>query len=654
MSGVSVLRPAPRVSSPAVPDPRSHGDLFERLPIGAYRSTVEGRQLRANAALVRLNGYASEAELLAAVQDIGTEWYVDPGRREDFKVRMARDGQVTDFVSEVYRHKTRERIWVRENAHLVRADDGAPLYYEGTIEDITAAVEAQQALARSEQRFRRLTERAQVLIMVCDPAGTVHYASPAAHSLLGRAPESLCGRPLVEHLHPDDQAETTREFQALLQGRNTGVETIYRMRHADGSWRHMAALGTQALDDPAIRGVVLHHRDVTEREAAVARLRASEQRFQQAFLASPDALAITRLSDGTVLEVNPTYVAMSGCSREALLGRQTLALGLWGRPADREAFVALMRRDGRVRDFMAHYRGLDGREGVASICAEPIELDGEACVLGIARDVTQALADRQALERLNAELEQRVAERTAQLEASLAEARRMNHELQTFAYSVSHDLKAPLRALDGYSSLLLTQLVDQLDEESLGHLQRIRTATRQMARLIDDLLAYARLEQEALTPQPLAIARLVPQVLTHHAADFARLGVQPAFDLPAVTVQADPAALVMALRNLVDNALKFGARQPGPLHLAIGGEARPGELVLWVRDNGPGFDMRYHDRIFRIFQRLHRAEEVEGTGIGLALVAKAMARMGGRAWAESTPGQGASFYLALPLGREPV
>ena len=141
----------------AASDPLSPGDLFERLPIGAYRSTVDGRQLRANAALVRLNGYGSEAEMLVAVQDIGTEWYVDPQRREDFKTRMALDGQVTDFVSEVFRHKSRERIWIRENAHMVRSEDGEPLYFEGTVEDITEAVQAQQALQRSEQRFRRLT-----------------------------------------------------------------------------------------------------------------------------------------------------------------------------------------------------------------------------------------------------------------------------------------------------------------------------------------------------------------------------------------------------------------------------------------------------------------------------------------------------------------
>jgi PAS domain S-box-containing protein len=629
-----------------MPNPESTGDLFDRLPVGAYRTSLDGRQLRANAAMVRLNGYDSLPELMAAVQDIAAEWYVEPGRRADFKALLERDGQVTDFVSEVHRHKTRERIWVSETAYVVRDAAGQPLYYEGTVTDVTEAVRMQQELERSERRFRRLTEKAQVLIMVCDAHAVVRYASPASQSLLGRPPESLHGHSVLSWLHPDDHAAAASEFQNVVLGRNTGGESVYRARHADGSWRHVAALGTHALDDPAIQGVVLHYRDVTEREAMLARLRAGEQRFQTAFVASPDAIVISTLAEGRVLEVNPTYLRLSGYSREELIGRTTLDMGIWDDPADRDRFLAQFQAKGHVRDFVARFKGKGDRGGMVSMSSELIDLEGESCVLAIARDVTQALADRKALEGLNAELEARVAERTRQLQDSLAEAQRMNQELQTFAYSVSHDLKAPLRALDAYS-MLLAQHEPLLDEESRSHLRNIRLAARQMARLINDLLAYARIEQDVLKPQRLDLAGVVQQVLAHHAADLERLGVQPEVTVPTIEVLADPASLAMALRNLVDNALKFAALK-GPPRLQIGADIQPAEAVLWVRDNGPGFDMSYHDRIFQIFQRLHRAEEAEGTGIGLALVAKAMARMGGRVWADSAPGQGATFYLALP------
>ena len=245
-----------------------YSTLFEQLPIGAYRSTPEGRQLRANAALVRLNGYASEEEMLAAVEDIGLEWYVDPNQRNEFARRLERDGQVTDFVSEIYRHKTRERIWIRENAHVVRDARGGVLFYEGTVEDVTAERATRLALEASERRFRALIEKAQVLTLVCDAQGMVHYASPASASLLGRVPESLVGTCVFDFIHAEDLAGARAEYESVLAGVNSGLESSARIAHADGSWRHLAALANDCRSDPAVAGVVLNLRDVTERKRA--------------------------------------------------------------------------------------------------------------------------------------------------------------------------------------------------------------------------------------------------------------------------------------------------------------------------------------------------------------------------------------------------
>ena len=250
------------------PPPTDFGTLFELLPIGAYRSSPDGRQLRANAALVRLNGYRSEAEMLAAVNDIGREWYVDPAQRAEFARRLERDGHVVDFVSEIYRHCTRERIWIRENAHAVRDAAGATLYYEGTVEDISAERATRLALEASERRFRALIERAQGLTLVCDAAGVVRYASPALQSLLGAAPAAALGTHMFEWVHPDDVALAQGEFGAVIDDRASGVETVVRLRHVDGSWRHLAVLANNCLADDAVAGIVLNLRDVTERELA--------------------------------------------------------------------------------------------------------------------------------------------------------------------------------------------------------------------------------------------------------------------------------------------------------------------------------------------------------------------------------------------------
>lgn len=238
--------------------------LFKLLPIGAYRSSAEGRQLRANPALVRLNGYTSEAEMLAGVNDIGLEWYVDPDQRRRFRDLIQRDGQVLNFRSEVFRHKTRERIWILENAHAVRGPDGEVLYYEGTVEDVTDTHCAQIALEASERRFRALTEKAQALSVLCDALGDVLYASPAARVMLGREPDALLGSNVFEWLHPDDVASARREMVEVLTFENSGVESTYRCRHADGSWRYLATLANNCLADSAVQGIVLNFRDATD------------------------------------------------------------------------------------------------------------------------------------------------------------------------------------------------------------------------------------------------------------------------------------------------------------------------------------------------------------------------------------------------------
>ncbi len=214
--------------------------LFELLPIGAYRSTPDGAQMRANPALVRLNGYESEQEMLEGVKDIGREWYVDPLQRRHFLELMERDGRVVNFRSEIYRHKTRERIWIRENAHAVRDAHGKIKFFEGTVEDITESQRALLNLSASEQRFRVLTEKAAVMTMVCDVQGTILYASDAARDLLGQSSDSLRGQNLFDTLHPQDRQQARDELDRVVRRQGTAAEKVLRYRHAEGQWHHLS------------------------------------------------------------------------------------------------------------------------------------------------------------------------------------------------------------------------------------------------------------------------------------------------------------------------------------------------------------------------------------------------------------------------------
>ena len=264
-------------------------------------------------------------------------------------------------------------------------------------------------------------------------------------------------------------------------------------------------------------------------------------------------------------------------------------------------------------------------------------LHASAKLIGIMVERKQA---EKALSRLNTELDQRVLERTAELEAA-------NKEMHAFTYTVSHDLRAPLRHIDGFMELLQRKAGQALDEQGRHYMEAVSGAARKMGMLIDDLLAFSRMGRHALSVQPVELGTLVHEVMRELAPDAAgrdidwRIG-----DLPAV--RGDASLLRMVLVNLITNALKFTRPRQEP-QIEIGSiPGKDAETVIFVRDNGVGFDMTYADKLFGVFQRLHRAEEFEGTGIGLATVHRIIDRHGGRIWAEGAPDQGATFFFSLP------
>ena len=247
---------------------------------------------------------------------------------------------------------------------------------------------------------------------------------------------------------------------------------------------------------------------------------------------------------------------------------------------------------------------------------------------------------RKALDQLNAELESRIEIRTAELNAK-------SRELETFAYSVAHDLKAPLRGIDGYSRILLEEYTGSLDSEGRRFLQTIQNSADEMNQLIDDLLAYSRLERRELTTDRVELAPIVNSLVEEKRREAAERSIDFVIDVNGATALADASGLAQSLRNYLDNAIKFTRKVAEP-RIEIGSKENAESCVLWVRDNGIGFDMKHHDQIFDIFQRLNVTRDYPGTGIGLAIVRKAMERMGGKAWAESKPGHGATFYLEIP------
>lgn len=322
---------------------------------------------------------------------------------------------------------------------------------------------------------------------------------------------------------------------------------------------------------------------------------------------------------------------------EALLER----IPAYERPRVMDAFLRPTRQQQAFRaEFQVVLQDGEERHLVARARPHCSETDGVCRVFGVIWDVTERYLREREISELNATLERRVQSRTADLQAAVA-------ELESFSYSVAHDLRAPLRGLDGFSRILIEDYGDRLDETGRGHLQRIRAASRRLDRLIDNLLKLSRISKSRMERVPVNLSGMAREVA------LALQEEQPLRDVEVVIERhlravGDPVLLHALLENLLGNAWKYTARMERA-RIEFGATLfSEGETAFFVRDNGDGFDMGDAGKLFAPFQRLHGADEFAGTGVGLASVARTVARHGGRVWAEAAKGKGATFYFTLP------
>ena len=534
-----------------------------------------------------------------------------------------------------------------------------------------------EALRASEERLRLAIDASNVGFLEFDLKTQEFHLSPEALKQLGYTPEVMMGNveEWLHQIHPDDLPAVQAVLTEIMQVQKTEFDLEFRLRHKDGTYRWLLTHSMIQKDERELPVKLLGSSiDITRRKENEAVLSASERRFRSLAESSQDYIMLYD-REGRHIYENPAGLKVAGMTAEDIIGKTHREAGfgeelsnLW------EGDIANVFNTGSGTQRLFEWGSAEGTAFLDWRLSPVFNEQGEVeLVLGISRDITalkkaeaeivsaqtelkrlllEADQSRRALlslvedqmrveaeiRKLNAELEQRVKDRTARLEAA-------NHELEAFAYSVSHDLRAPLRALDGFSTELLDSYSDQLDEQGKHYLRRIKEASNRMSDLINDILNLSRVSRAQLISQQVDLSQLARESAKELQALYSETPIE--FNIaPSLPVQGDANLLRLVIENLVSNACKFSSRSPHP-QVSVDMVQQGENLVYYVKDNGTGFDMAYVDKLFVPFQRLHRNNEYPGTGIGLVIVQRIITRHGGRVWTEASPGNGATFYFTL-------
>jgi PAS domain S-box-containing protein len=681
-------------------------------------------------------------------QLIGTDfcdYFTDPERARAGYQQVLREGMVQDYELDI-RHRDGHVIPVLYNASVYHDQAGAMVGVFAAARDITERRRMERALRESEERYRALLLATAQVVWTTPPDGLAEDM-PMWREYTGQTLEQVRGWGWLNAIHPDDREPTAAIWRQAVATRSL-YQTEYRIRRADGQYRHFTIRGVPVLtehgsirewvgictdiherkqieDELRKQAVLLnlahdailvrdlqskivfwnrgaeetygwtaeeavgrlihellrtesvapatvieaevqqegewegelqhvtrdgstivvasrwslqrdHHgvpvnileinRDITERKRLEEEVRSRQIYTRTLIEASLDPL-VTIAADGKITDVNRATEEVTGVERAQLVGSDFC--NYFTEPEKARASYRQVFAEGRIQDYPLAVRDRSGRitDVLYSASVFRNEAGEVAGVFAAARDITE-----------RKHLEDSLRQRTLELENSVA-------ELEAFSYSVSHDLRAPLRSIDGFSQILLEDYRDKVDAEGQDSLRRIRNASQNMAQLIDALLQLSRVMRSALSREPvdLSLLALSTAAVVQKSEPSRRVRFHIVNGLQA---RGDRRLLGVALQNLLQNAWKFTARNPEPT-IEFGSTQKDGKTAYYVRDNGIGFDMTYVGKLFTPFQRLHAKEQFEGTGIGLATVQRVIKRHGGKVWAEGAVGKGATFYFSL-------
>lgn len=549
--------------------------------------------------------------------------------------------QTGDFASEfrIRRRDNGEIRWMNIRAKVVFDQGRKPLRMVGINLDVTERKQAEEKLQEASRYTRSLIEASLDPLVTISAEGKITDVNQATENATGISRDRLIGSDFSTYF-----TEPERARQGYRQVFTSGLVRDYPLtiRHTSGSAMEVvynAAVFRNARGE--VEGVFAAARDVTDLKRTEQELRLSRERLALALKAGHSGTFDWDMQNNVnrwTPEVEEVHGLAPGEFGGTFEDWEALVL-----PADLPSAKARIESSLKTGEFAGEWRIHRRNDGqIRWIAARAKILNDDKGkpwrMIGLNMDVTERKQAEEEVRKLNDELEQRVIQRTAELEAA-------NKELEAFTYSVSHDLRAPLRHISGFSKMLSEEFSASLPPDAQHQVQRIQEGTRRMGQLVDDLLNLGRVGRKELSLQVSGLRSIVDEVIESLKSDIGDRQVEWRIgDLPYV--ECDTALIQQVFQNLLSNALKFSRPRARAL-IEIGQEERDGSSVVYVRDNGVGFSMKYADKLFGVFQRLHRAEDFEGTGVGLATVQRIVQKHGGRIWAQAELDKGAAFYFTL-------